>query len=167
MTIQQLLELKLYEEASGGFVLTVKHTHKMTKMLGGWSHELTLTDDTGDILADMELYDNIPFVRRQEIKIILCEIQPTTEGKKLLVKKWEKVTCTADELPKREYRNPPPQTGPDWEAIARGKVKCRLAEACIGYGIPVLDNDSDGEHAREGVAKLADWVMSEKDIYNA
>lgn len=162
MTIQQLLELKLYEEASGGFMLTVKHTHKITKVQGGFTQELTLTDDTGDILADMVMETYSPFVRRQEIRIITCEIQPATEGKKLLVKKWEKITCTADELPISEdriYR--PQQSGPDWEAIGRGKVKHGLICAFIQSGRGI-DNQ-----LLQDVAKLADWVMSAKDIYDA
>ncbi len=164
MTIQQLLDMKLYEEASGGFVLTVKHTHKATKVPGGWTHELTLTDDTGDILADMVMEVYTPFVRRQEIKIILCEIQPSTKGKKLLVKKWEKITCTADELPERDQRDPLRQNGPNLEA--RGKTKCRLACSSIEAEYATLDDSPEGKNARALVIKLADWVMSEKDIYN-
>ncbi len=162
MTIQQLFDMELYEEASGGFVLTVKHTHKATKVLGGWTHELTLTDDTGDIKADMVMEVYSPFVRRQEIRIILCEIQPTTEGKKILVKKWERITCTADELPERERRDPLRQNGPNWEAIGRGKVKHGILCATIQrHGLDLVDENTLGN-----IAKLADWVMSEKDIYN-
>ena len=155
MTIQQLLDMKLYEEANG-FRLTVKHTRKITKVQGGWTQELTFTDDTGDILADMVMETYSPFVHRQEIIILDCEIQPTTEGKKLLVKKWEKITCTADELPERY---PLRQTGPNWEAIGRSKVKHGLTCAYIQVG-----RDID-EASRRLIAKLADWVMSEKDIY--
>ena len=157
MTIKELLEMKLYEEASGGFVLTVKHTHKITKVSGGYTQELTLTDDTGDILADMEMEAYSPFVRRQEIRIILCEIQPSTKDKKLFVKKWELVTYTADELPQRDTLR---QNGPDWEAIGRGKVKCVLTCAYIQAGSPIDDI------RREWIEKIADWVMSEKDIWN-
>ena len=158
MTIQQLLEMKLYEEASGGFVLTVKHTHKITKVEGGYTHELTLTDDTGDILADMVMEVFSPFVRRQEIKIIDCEIQPSPKDKKLLVRKWELITCTADELPEREQRDPLRQNV-NWEA--RGKSKCRLAEAFL-IGFRKFPNIVE----LEGLAKLADWVMSPEDKYD-
>ncbi len=160
MTIKELLEMKLYEEASGGFMLTVKHTHKITKVTGGYTQELTLTDDTGDMKADMEMEAYSPFVRREEIRIILCEIQPSTENKKLFVKKWEKITRTADELPESENRiYKPQQNGPDWEAIGRGKVKHGLTCAILATGTDI------GPEWREKITKLADWIMSEKDIY--
>ncbi|KKN70080.1 hypothetical protein LCGC14_0434050 [marine sediment metagenome] len=154
MTIQQLLDMKLYEEANG-FRLTVKHTHKITKVQGGYTQELTFTDDTGDILADMAMETYSPFVRRQEIIILDCEIQPSTKGKKLLVKKWEKVTCTADELPQRD---PLRQNGPDWEAIGRGKVKHGLLCAYIQARISKIDDE-----LLRNIAKLADWVMDPED----
>lgn len=154
MTIKDLLETELYEEVTGPFTLTVKHTHKCTKVNGGWSHELTLTDDTGDILADMEMEVYSPLVRRDEIRILLCEIQPSTKDKKIVVKDWEKITCTADELPQRE---PLRQTV---DPLGRSKVKCKLTEAWIKReGFP-------GNVERREILRIADWVMSLEDKYN-
>jgi hypothetical protein len=117
ITISQLLDMPIGERTGGGFPLTVKHTHKIDKYTGekseaewtpseGYVHEVTLTDGTGDILADMRTLKYNKLIRRNEVKIIVCEIQHSANatGKKLLVHEWDKVTCTADELPESEAR---------------------------------------------------------------
>lgn len=167
ITIQQLLEMPIGTKTGGGFIMTVKIAGKRVQVKDYWIQNVTLTDPTGDMLADIILHGNVPIVKGRELKIIVCVIQPISDGKKLLVHEWEKITCTADEYEAKKQVARPQQIGPDWEAIGRGKVKCVLSEACIGRGIPVLGDGSDGEYARECVAKLADWVMSPEDTYNA
>ncbi len=164
MTIKQLLEMPIGKKTGGGFVLTIKHTHKPREVNDGWLFEETMTDETGDIIADFFVEKYNPFVRGQEVKIIVCEIQSSSKGigKKLYVDQWEKITCTADELPENEdriYR--PQQTGPNWDAISRGKVKHGLVCAILSTGTDV------GPKWRKKIAKLADWVMSPEDKYDA
>ena len=169
MTIQQLLDMPIGEKTGGGFLMTIKHTHKLDKYtvekgVGtdwipdyGYVHEVTLTDSTGDMLADMWMLKRNPLVRRREVKIIVCQIQPAAKGKKLLVHEWENITCTADELPQRD---PLGQNSPNWDAISRGKTKCRLTEAILSTGTDV------NSKWRKKIAKLADWVMSPEDKYD-
>ena len=164
MTIQQLLDMPIGTKTGGGFALTIKHTHKPREIKGGWLFEETMTDETGDILADFFVEKYNPFVRGQEIKIIVCEIQSSTKGigKKLYVDQWEKVLYNLDDLSDYEARIPKPQqNGPDWEVINRGKVKHGLTCAYI-QALRTQPTKAD----RKSIAKLADWVMSEKDIYN-
>ncbi len=176
-TVKQLLDSPIGYK-TGGFVLQVAHTHKMREKYGAaqgperWVHEVTLTDGTDEIKADVLLVKKRKFCRLEEIKIIVCEIIPESSGgygKKLLVHEYEMITCTADELPDREYR--PTKSGPDWEAIGRGKVKCRLLEAAIKNGILALDPLSNtdkvhNEFVRAEIARNADWVMSPEDKYD-
>ena len=156
MTIKQLLNMPVGTRTGGGFVLTIKHTHKPREIKDGWLFEETMTDETGDILADFFVEKYIPLVRGQEIKIIVCEIQSstTTMGKKLYVEQWERITCTADELPQRY----PLQQSVD--PLGRSKVKCKLTEAYIKYsGFPC-------GMERKQIISLADWVMSPEDKYD-
>ena len=168
MTIQQLLDMPIGEKTGGGFVLVAKKAGKTFGSASGLMQSITFTDASGDIAADVLLKGNSKIVRTEEIKIIVCKIQCTVgEGKKLYVDQWEKVTCTADELPERD---PLRQNGPNWDAISRGKVKCRLIEAAIKNGILALDplSTTDKVHntfVRAEIARNADWVMSPEDKY--
>jgi hypothetical protein len=146
MTIKQLLDMPIGDKV-GGFMLVVKHAKKMSPQGSGWSQEVTLTDSTGDMLADVWRDKYTKLVRNEELWITVCEVQSadTVTGKKLLVHEGHVVTASEPPI-NNQYAQKPP----NWDAISRGKVKHGLTCAYIQANTPIN---------KELIEELADWIV--------
>ena len=142
MTIKELKEMPVGSKAAN-FVLTVKTAKKSwlipyteaNRTKDHWMHQVVLTDDTGDMLADVNIVKNIRLQRTEKIKCIVCEIRSnyTNQGDKLLyVDQFERPGQTADEYD---------DTQDEWEAFrdktVRSKIKCLMTVARIDTDLKV------------------------------
>jgi len=140
MTIKELKKAAVGQKIGGGFPLVVKTTHKATPRIPGvknkgWVHRVTLTDGTGDMLADVNIDAYKPLQRKMQIKCIVCEIRDnyTRKGDKLLyVDQYEVATQTVDEMLDEET---------EWaiyrEKVVHSKIKCLI----VAHKSVVLDLD--------------------------
>ncbi len=126
MTVKQLLAMEIGTKAGGGFALTIKTVKKRWKVANfSWVHQVLLTDLTGDILADVERPNNIPFIRDTELLVVVCEMQAAEAGgHKLAVHEWRKNSDTEPRV--WEAREP--------ESVVRSKIRCKLVCAYLCSG---------------------------------
>ena len=117
----------------GGFDLTIKTAKKKWQIIyppkdaidNFWMQQALLTDETGDILADVKLKGNIPLQRTQQLHVTVAEIQQGETGVKLYVDQYEIPTLTE------------PPFVPDFteaDKIVRSKIKCWLVAGMFQSG---------------------------------
>jgi hypothetical protein len=149
-TIKQLLAMPLGYK-TGGFAKTIKTAKKKWQVNGKWVHQVLLTDETGDMLADVNIGGYVPLIAGQEIRVVVCEIQATETGPfasgktKLYVDQFVRPTVTE-----------PPDVmdfAEESAKIIRGKIKTWLVAGCLQSGTPPKEVD------RAGIESLVDWVM--------
>lgn len=102
MKIKEIQTFDVGTKVMGGFPLTVKTLKKKWETRKGWVQQCVLTDDTGDILADV-FTGKKEFHRSWTIDIIVAEIQATDTGKKLYVSQWSVPTANPDDLPFMDF----------------------------------------------------------------
>lgn len=147
LTIKELKAMPIGYKVGGGFLMTVKHTKKSMqkdnklKAQSGWTQQVVFYDDTGDMLADINIKTYSPLKKGQQIKCIVCEIRDnyTRQGDKLLyVDQFEQVTMTVDEFEAMQD-----EEGMVWRAARdreiRGKIKCLYISSKIRTGVPIQD----------------------------
>lgn len=127
MKVSQIQAFPVGYKFGGGFPLTVKTLKKKWETPEGWVQQCVLTDDTGDILADVFL-DKKSLFRSWTIDIIVAEIQATDTGTKMYVSQWSVPTMTADDLPIMDFG-----VGDQTKTI-RSKILCWLTAAKIQSG---------------------------------
>lgn len=151
-TIQQLRNMPLGSK-TGGFVKTVKTAKKKWQVNGKWMHQVLLMDETGEMLADVNIGTYSPLIAGQEIRIVVCEVQAAEIGPfasdrtKLYVDQF-----AFTESPVTEPADTMNFTG-ESPNIIRGKIKTWLAAASLQSGKTPQEVD------RAGIESLVDWVM--------
>lgn len=134
-TVKDLLSAEIGAK-TGGFTLTIKTVKKRWQADGQWIHQVVLTDTTGDILTDIVKPSNAPFFRANDLYIIVCEIQASADGKKLVVHEWKQET----------FSEPPERM--DWAAsdgqeIVAGKIRHGLVCAAVQSKQIEIVNEDD------------------------
>ncbi len=126
MTVKELLAMEIGAKTGGGFPLTVTTVKKRWQLGDKWIHQLTLTDITGDILANVLCDNNIAFQRTAELHIVVCEIQAAVDTgiKKMFVHEWRQESIA--EPPVWECKEP--------ESVVRSKIRCKLVCAYLQSG---------------------------------
>lgn len=135
MDIAQMLKMPVGEKF-GGCDVTVKTCGKMWPDKNGWIHQVVITDESGDTLADVNVVKNIKLQRASELHIISGEVQNGTPevgkpmSKKLRIDQFSQPTACEPEYTKTQY-----------EETVEGKVRhgitCVLLKD-IGLPIPEL-----------------------------
>jgi len=125
--VSQIQEFPIGYKFGGGFPLTVKTLKKKWEINGGRVQQCVLTDETGDILADVNLRKGT-LMRTWIINIIVAEIQATDTGKKMYVGQWSVPTMTADDLPIMDFASG------DQTKTIRSKILCWLTAGKVQSG---------------------------------
>lgn len=145
MNIQQLKEMPAGTRV-GGFSLTIKTAKKKWQVDGKWIHQVLVMDNTGEMLADVNIVKNIPLQRAQTFRVIVSEIQAAEQGTKLCVDQFQLDTIT-------EPDNIIDFVAGESDRTIKGKIKTWLVAACLQSGTPPTKID------RIGVDDLVDYVM--------
>lgn len=140
ITVKQILAAPVGERF-GGIELTIKTTKKMLQIGKRWLHSVVLTDNTGDILADVNMRQRNPLVRGESIRIIVAEIQAlvpdnskvSASGKKLYIDQYRVPTSTADEMLATEEEELA-LWEKERERTIRSKIKCLLVSSKVRTG---------------------------------
>ncbi len=148
ITVKQLLDAEIGAK-TGGFALTIKTVKKRWQVKDKWIHQVVLNDTTGDILTDVVKDSNAPFFRNNDLYIVVCEIQASENGKKLVVHEW-----------KQETFSEPPE--PNWnvneaDRVVRSKIKCWLVASGIQAG--QVDIGESGDINKNKTIKIVDFIM--------
>lgn len=148
MNIAQIQKMPVGEKF-GSFRTVVKTTKKKWQQDGGWIHQVVLSDNTGDILADVNIGDNKPLVRAQEVWAIVAEIQATEKGTKLYIDQFQFLDQTEPDFP-LDY------TAADMQKVVRGKIKCLLVAAYLqsGVGVDEAEAFSEGPQIKRIIDKI-------------
>ena len=148
ITIEQLKKMPIGYR-TGGFIKTIKTAKKKWQVDSKWMHQVLLTDETGDMLADVNIGTYSPLIGGQEIRIIVCEIQETE------VRNVPTLKLYIDQFTMPSVTEPPDVmnfagASPN---VIRGKIKTWLVAGCLQSGTPPAEVD------RMGIESLVDWVM--------
>ena len=147
MTIEELLKIPVGKHVSG-FGLTIKTMHKKW----GDYQQVTLADDTGNMIADFKMSKGHRPARTWTPRIIVAEIRdnPDVPGTTLLhVEEWSVESLTE-----------PPVFVPQQEQdITRGKVRHGLTCAFIRAG--TLDK-SGVDDVKKTILYWAEFIMTGK-----
>ncbi len=130
---------------TGGFTKTIKTAKK--RWANGDQHyqQVILMDESGEMLADVNITTKPILQRTQELRIIVCEVQSSDKGKKLYISEYELVT---------DIGEPPLEL--DGEArVVRSKIKCWLVPALIQSGISIEQIPSYKKH----IDRVVDLIM--------
>ena len=127
MKISQIQTFPVGYKFGGGIPLTVKTLKKKWEMKEGWVQQCVLTDDTGDILADVFIGKKSLF-RSTTIDIIVAEIQATDAGKKLYVSQWNPPPSITEDAATMDFYLS------DQTKTIRSKILCWLTASKFGAG---------------------------------
>jgi len=160
MTIKQLFEMPLGKEnRTGGFNLIIKTARKILEHDGKYVQGVVFTDETGDIDGDVSLPRYIPLQRTQGIRITVCWLQPTSDGKKLYVEQWYPLTKVGepDNFKFQPDWGPEDSEAMEWAAARREEVKgkCRHGVVCA-----ILSTGADPD--KDYVNKLVEFIVTGK-----
>ena len=160
ITVEQLLKMPVGEKV-GGFELTVKTDKKKWQVGQNWIHQVTLTDTTGDILADVNLGPKYaPLQRSSSIRVIIGIIQAAEISN-------EKIKRTGIKLFVDQYTVPitigePPETmnfsNGEPIKVVRGKIKCWLTAAKVQQNGATIE-EVDGFVHHPLLKEIIDSIM--------
>jgi len=139
MNIAQLKEMPTGSKTGGGFKMAVKTIKKAWQVGEKWMQQIVLMDETGEMLADVNLGKNCTNLRGKigkEIKVIVCEVQDSEHMgkpcKKLYIDQWDIDVWQGDPADLLD-----PQAK-EWEAKRedeiRSKIRCWLVAAVLQQG---------------------------------
>ncbi len=147
ITIQQLKNMP-DKERCGGFELTIKTAKKKWQIGDTWMHQVLLMDNTGEMLADVNIGKNIPLQRQQVIRIIVAEVQDSESGKKLYIDQFTIVSATEPEW----------ESGQMWDAVTEGKIRHGLVCSLIRAKGQIYIGDSE----KEDINSLVKFIQTGK-----
>ncbi len=145
MTIAQLLSMPV-DTKVGGFDVIVKTAKKKWQVGDKWIHQVLLMDETGEMLADVNIGINKPMIRGQKFRVIVSEIQAAEKGIKLYVDQFQIETITEPPDIMAFAEN-------ECTKVVTGKIKTWLVAGCLQSGTPTNEVD------KAAINSLADWVM--------
>jgi len=156
MTIDQILKMPIGQKF-GGFDLTIKTAKKKWQVNKTWMHQVCLMDETGEMLADVNIGQYIPLHRGTRIHIIVAEVQDNEKGKKLYIDQFDRLTMTVP-----EYEAQIGSAEDDWDKVNRGKVRHGLICALIRSGQIKEEDIPLGSGAKMKIEALVDYIMTGK-----
>ncbi len=141
MNISDVLKMPIGQKF-GGFDVVIKTTKKKWQVKNEWMHQVVLSDESGDVLADVNIEKNIPLQRNAPLHIVVGIVQSGGDiDKKLYI---DQFALPADIGEPVEFN----QT----DKITRSKIKCWLVSACI-------QSDSILEINKDRINELVDFIM--------
>ena len=123
MNIKDIIKLDVNKTVQGTF--TVKTAKKIWKDSDGYVHQVLLSDDTGDMLADCFVGDFTKIQRGTQIDLLEAMTQHGENGIRLYVQMWEYSGEPISEPPELEI----------YDKVVRGKTNLGNIPLCLTKGI--------------------------------
>jgi hypothetical protein len=148
MNIKEVLEMPIGQKF-GGFDVVIKTCKKKWELKGVWTQQAILFDNTGDILADVNIGKNIPLNRGSVLHITVGEVQQgvievgDNSIKKIYIDQFVLPATIGEPAEAMEFFY-------DANQVVRSKVKCWLVSAVLQAG---------GEVDKDKIDELVDYVM--------
>ena len=134
MTIQQILQMPVGQRFGGGDY-TVKTCKKKWTDSGRWVQQVVLSDESGDMLVDVNIEKNIGLQRCSILHVVVGLVQHGVAE----VSSDNKKRIYIEQFTQPSIPEPTLSMSMD-ERIARSKVRCWLVAACLQHD-PKADID--------------------------
>jgi len=137
----------------GGFNLTIKTAKKKWEGDSGWVHQVLVSDDTGEMLVDVNIVKNIPLHRGETFRVVVAEVQQGEKGKKLYVFEYKRIVQIGE--PEELYG-----IESDWDKVNRGKVRHGLVCALIRAGEITIEPITIA--SKNFIEEMVNYIMTGK-----